>query len=84
MKIRSKNGETMFWVEKHAKMVRFVNGVVEVDDKIGKEMLACGYKQEGVETVFAPKRVVEPKKEVVVEKKAVQPTTSTTQPKFKV
>ena len=84
MKIRSKSGETMFWVEKHAKMVRFINGVVEVDDKIGKEMLACGYKQEGVETVSAPKRVVEPKREVVVEKKAVPPTHSTTQPKFKV
>lgn len=84
MKIRSKNGETMFWVEKHTKMVRFINGVVEVDDKIGKEMLACGYKQEGVETVSAPKRVIEPKKEVVVEKKAVPTTPSTTQPKFKV
>ena len=84
MKIRSKNGETMFWVEKHAKMVRFIDGVVEVDDKIGKEMLACGYKQEGVETVSAPKRVIEPKKEVVVEKRAIPPTPSTTQPKFKV
>lgn len=85
MKIRSKSGETMFWVEKHAKMVRFINGVVEVDDKIGKEMLACGYKQEGVETVSAPKRVVEPKQEkVVAEKKAVPPIPSTTQPKFKV
>jgi hypothetical protein len=75
----------MFWVEKHAKMVRFIDGVVEVDDMIGKEMLACGYKQEGVETVSSPKRVVEPKQEkVVVEKKAVPPTPSTMQPKFKV
>lgn len=84
MKIRSKNGETMFYVEKHAKMVEFINGVAEVDDKIGKEMLACGYKQEGVETVSTPKRVIEPKKEVVVEKKAVPPTPTSTQPKFKV
>ena len=84
MKIRSKNGETMFWVEKHRKMVRFIDGVVEVDDKIGKEMLACGYKQEGVETVSVPKRVIELKKEVVVEKRAEKPVVSTTQPKFKV
>lgn len=84
MKIRSKNGETMFWVEKHAKMVRFIDGVAEVDDKIGKEMLACGYKQEEVETVSTPKRVIDPKKEVVVDKKAVPPIQSTTQPKFKV
>lgn len=84
MKIRSKNGETMFWVEKHRKMVRFIDGVVEVDDNIGKEMIACGYKQEGVSTVSAPKRVVEPKKEVVVEKRVEKPVVSTTQPKFKV
>ena len=79
MKIRSRNGETMFYVEKHAKMVRFINGVVEVEDKIGKEMLACGYKQEGVETVSTPKRVIKPKKEQVVD---VRPTSM--QPKFKV
>ena len=84
MKIRSRNGETMFYVEKHAKMVRFINGVVEVEDKIGKEMLACGYKQEGVKTVSTPKRVIKPKKEVVVGKKAIPPTPSTTQLKFKV
>lgn len=83
MKIRSKNGETMFYVEKHAKMVRFINGVVEVDDKIGKEMLACGYKQDGV-TVSTPKQVIKPKKEVVVEKRVEKPVVPTTQPKFKV
>lgn len=69
MKIKAKNGETMFWVVKHRKMVRFVNGIADVDDQIGKEMLASGYKQEGVATVSSPKRVVEP---------------NTTQPKFKV
>lgn len=80
MKIRAKNGETMFWVEKHAKMVRFIDGIVEVDDKIGKEMIACGYKQEGVETVSTPKRVVEHKQQRVV----VESTPIPTQPKFKV
>lgn len=84
MKIRAKKGETMFYVEKYAKMVRFIDGVVEVEDKIGKEMLACGYKQEGIKTVSTPKRVVEPKKEVVVKKKAVPPTPYATRPKFKV
>ena len=84
MKIRSKNGETMFWVEKHRKMVRFIDGVVEVDDKIGKEMLACGYKQEGVETVSVPKRVIELKKEVVPAKQFVEVKHTSTQPKFKV
>lgn len=80
MKIKSKNGETMFWVEKHGKMVRFVDGFVVVDEKIGKEMIACGYKQEGVETVSKPKVVVEPIKQAVVgeEQKPI------TQNKFKI
>lgn len=77
MKIRSKNGETMFWVGKYGKMISFVNGVANVDDKVGKEMVACGYKQEGVTTVTKPKAVVEPQKQNVVEQ-------TTTQPKFKV
>lgn len=84
MKIRSKNRETMFYVEKYAKMVRFINGVAEVEDKIGKEMLACGYKQEGVKTVSTPKRVIKPQKEVVVKKRVGKPIVSTTQHKFKV
>lgn len=84
MKIKAKNGETMFWVEKHRKMVRFINGVVEVDDKIGKEMLACGYKQEGVGAVSMPKQMVEPKRENVVGKRTLSNIVSTTQPKFKV
>ena len=79
MKIKSKNGETMFWVEKHSKMIRFVDGVVEVDEKVGKEMIACGYKQEGVETVSKPKVVVEPKKE-----ETVANNNFATQPKFKI
>lgn len=78
MKIRSKNGETMFWVKKYGKMVSFVNGVANVDEKVGKEMVACGYKQEGVKTVSTPKRVIKPKKEVVVGEKTTQ------QPKFKI
>jgi hypothetical protein len=77
MKIRSKNGETMFWVGKYGKMISFVDGVANVDEKVGKEMVACGYKQEGVATVTKPKTVVEPQKETVA-----QP--SVTQPKFKV
>ena len=76
MKIRAKNGETMFWVEKHRKMVRFIDGVVEVDNNIGKEMLACGYKQEGVEPKSTPKQVVEPK--------PIKVAANATQPKFKV
>jgi hypothetical protein len=76
MKIRSKNGETMFWVEKHSKMVRFINGIAEVDNEIGKAMIACGYKQEGVEPVSTPKKVVEPK--------PIKVATNATQPKFKV
>ena len=76
MKIKAKNGETMFWVEKHSKIVRFINGVVEVDDDIGKAMIACGYKQEGVEPKSMPKQVVEPK--------PVKVATNATQPKFKV
>lgn len=79
MKIKAKNSETMFWVKKYGKMVSFVNGVAEVDEDCAKEMIACGYKQEGVGTVSTPK-VVQSKKqqEVVVGEKTTQ------QPKFKI
>ena len=84
MKIKAKNGETMFWVEKYRQIVRFVNGVVEVDDKVGKEMIAWGYKQEGVSTVSTPKTIVEPKKQAVEDKPSITADLSATQPKFKI
>lgn len=61
MRIKAKNGETMFWVKKYREMIEFKDDIANVSDKIGKEMISNGYKQEGTVTVSTPKRVVTPK-----------------------
>lgn len=78
MKIRSRNGETMYWVEKFRKIVRFENGFANVDENIGREMISKGYTQEYPTPRNTPKQVTAPKEQNVVVNK------TTTQPKFKV
>lgn len=70
MKFKSKNKETMLWLETIKTMVSFKNGVADVDDKVGKEMIKFGYiqdsnttpSQKGAETKTAQK--VEPIKPI--------------------
>lgn len=85
MKFRSKNSETMFWVEKYKTMVSFKNGIAEVDDKIGKEMIQCGYRPDGNDTVSEPKTIIAKEHKKVDEdtKKEESTEKSIAQPKFK-
>ena len=79
MQFKSKNGETMIWVSSLKKIISFNNGVVDVDDNVGKELVKLGYiensktenKQSKVEAGVKPIAPAETK--VVASIKPIRP-----------
>lgn len=73
MKFKARNGYTMVWVKSIGKTILFRNGIAEVDEKVGNELLKLGYERVDIE----PKKVVTPKQnnkvEAVVENTTAQP-----------
>ena len=75
MKFKAKNGYTMVWVSSLKRTIPFKNGIAEVDEKVGNELIKLGYER----VDFEPKRVVAPKQN----KGEVVANNATTQPKLK-
>lgn len=73
MQFKSKNGETMIWVSSLKKIISFNNGVAEVDDKVGKELIKLGYIENSKTQKVQPKVDAEVKPIASAEAKVASP-----------
>ena len=75
MQFLSKHGETMVWVSTLKRIIVFNNGVAEVDDKVGKELIKLGYIENSKTKTKTPKEEAEVKVEgpTSVEPKVIAP-----------
>ena len=74
MQFLSKHGETMVWVETLKKIIVFNNGVAEVDDKVGKELIKLGYIENSKTKTKSPEEAeVKVEQPTSVEPKVITP-----------
>ena len=73
MQFKSKNGETMLWVSSLKRNIIFNNGVADVDDNVGKELVKLGYIENSKTKNETPKVEAEVNINASAETKGVAP-----------